>query len=1573
MSVNLKPMYQMSVNYSGPFTDIYGFSGIQRLADNAFIPFASDNSDFRNFIANLSQSSNFLNQDTSQFIYWGNQDYNYFTGYVFYTDNNFINFGPMQYGPTIKSLVYYNNGQPTVLDNFDYSLLVNKIAGSLYGLPIILGDIVTIDNNGISVNYITRPKFVSTQNGSGNNGILIQNDQIIINVFFTTNIAQQGNIVAKFINNYNEIISANISYISGLNNYSSGPYYGTSQVIFSHVLQKDEIIHGGEWKILSLSSDNNNYLYNPDNNSKATILSLSPPSITTVITKTITGATGTIKLLTISGTAENGNTVTVYDGSNLILSVKADANTGAWTMTPPVPFEHTFIFTAKATNSSGFLSEKSTPITFHFDSIAPLDPILVQGTGADTKVLTITRIETGGVINIFNGLTDVTSKFTAGPNGTYIANAGAFNGSETISLTATVTDAAGNTSPCSMSVSAKIDTSAPASPSITTTSATINNTKPTIAGVSESGSLVTVYDGGSPIGTATADANTGAWTFTPSMPFSKNNHIISSTATDAAGNVSVSSSSINLMIDTINTKIISTFGPRFEFVSTNYHPRVGVAGWNSNQFFLTESPTGNYVKGNVNQMNVDIHLQNNVGDFVTFDNTFNLGTAWSALTGTNGKPFTFSANSDGSIKSGAFWFDKGSATGTSYSVKFESFNINLPTSTSMSYPYINNQSSVQTLLTGLNLNNYSWGNSSNNFGIFWETPVNTATNTKTENFAFFDTNGLAIGNGSTTLTVSSSVYPSFGGPDSDGNYILFTYSGTNGNLQLYNPTSLVTTNYGATGNFNIGFNSASITTDCWDYTNRNSNGSFANYEVALSGVRNNQGVIDFYQLDAKTLTVTKTQTVTLSGSLGASRIQDIRLSDNSTTVFAYQDGAFLHLTEIGSDGTLISDYTQTLAAGAIFDRIRGLSNGLFEIVYRQPGAAPNSMNYEFQLFDTRSGPLSVNNTSTTSPTNYAGTAFNDTISVSAANSMVMGSEGNDILTATSTSTNAILSYEYLNEGITANLSTGIVTANNAQGALVKTDAISGFKNIVGTLYNDSITGDSNSNMFWILGGNDTINGNGGTDYAEFYNDRSDYLIVQNGNSWTVTDRGTSPLSGTTTISNVRYLEFGWDGTTIDLTATPVNHAMSGAVTITGQAAVGQTLTASNNLSDADGTGAITYQWLRNGAIINGAATSTYQAVQADLGTVLSVKASYTDGWNVYNSATSNTVTVAASSTSVSGLSYFWNKSALGHALLNGVSVSVVGSGATAQSQLLLSNVTIDSSGNVTADVTANLSSAADSFDVYLSLGTNASNAVFTSALSSTNFSVISSPSIGGGLNISGYGNLSGSTTQLISSGQTKLGSISFNAGSLSQFQISVLAGTDFNNSYTGLQSNVTPYSYISSTAVTGSDGSYTMQIASGNYTFGASNSPSNIGNAVTSADALAALKIAVGLNPNPSLSPSPYQIMSADYNHDGKVSAADALAILKAAVQYTGSTAPSWQFVSETADLSPISRTNSTYTPSISAVAGNFIQNMVGMIAGDVNGSWTPPSGSSYLETTNPNYFTQLSQKLSVPTSQWGV
>ena len=58
-----------------------------------------------------------------------------------------------------------------------------------------------------------------------------------------------------------------------------------------------------------------------------------------------------------------------------------------------------------------------------------------------------------------------------------------------------------------------------------------------------------------------------------------------------------------------------------------------------------------------------------------------------------------------------------------------------------------------------------------------------------------------------------------------------------------------------------------------------------------------------------------------------------------------------------------------------------------------------------------------------------------------------------------------------------------------------------------------------------------------------------------------------------------------------------NNSPTGSVTVTGSALVGETLTASNNLADADGLGTISYQWARatNGTdytSITGATNST---------------------------------------------------------------------------------------------------------------------------------------------------------------------------------------------------------------------------------------------------------------------------------------------------------------------------------------------------------------------------------------------
>ena len=72
-----------------------------------------------------------------------------------------------------------------------------------------------------------------------------------------------------------------------------------------------------------------------------------------------------------------------------------------------------------------------------------------------------------------------------------------------------------------------------------------------------------------------------------------------------------------------------------------------------------------------------------------------------------------------------------------------------------------------------------------------------------------------------------------------------------------------------------------------------------------------------------------------------------------------------------------------------------------------------------------------------------------------------------------------------------------------------------------------------------------------------------------------------------------------------------NHAPTGSVTISGTAKVGQTLTASNDLQDADGMGAITYRWFADGTEIGQGAT--YQIRAADKGKSITVKAEYTDG------------------------------------------------------------------------------------------------------------------------------------------------------------------------------------------------------------------------------------------------------------------------------------------------------------------------------------------------------------------------
>ena len=89
----------------------------------------------------------------------------------------------------------------------------------------------------------------------------------------------------------------------------------------------------------------------------------------------------------------------------------------------------------------------------------------------------------------------------------------------------------------------------------------------------------------------------------------------------------------------------------------------------------------------------------------------------------------------------------------------------------------------------------------------------------------------------------------------------------------------------------------------------------------------------------------------------------------------------------------------------------------------------------------------------------------------------------------------------------------------------------------------------------------------------------------------------------------------------------VSHPVSGDVVISGNLIEDATLTANTSaLSDEDGLGEFTYQWAADGTAITGATSQTYTLTQSEVGKVITVSVSFTDG-----EGTSETVTSAETS------------------------------------------------------------------------------------------------------------------------------------------------------------------------------------------------------------------------------------------------------------------------------------------------------------------------------------------------------
>ena len=112
--------------------------------------------------------------------------------------------------------------------------------------------------------------------------------------------------------------------------------------------------------------------------------------------------------------------------------------------------------------------------------------------------------------------------------------------------------------------------------------------------------------------------------------------------------------------------------------------------------------------------------------------------------------------------------------------------------------------------------------------------------------------------------------------------------------------------------------------------------------------------------------------------------------------------------------------------------------------------------------------------------------------------------------------------------------------------------------------------------------------------------------------------------------------------------------------------------------------------------------------------------------------------------------------------------------------------------------------------------------------------------------------------------------------------------------------------------------------------------------AVSSQDALDALKLSVGLSTSGGTKDA-FDFMSADFNQDGKVSSQDALSILKYSVGLPTSEKAKWVFVDTSGDYSGVSKSNTSYTEgvSIADLSADTSISLTGILIGDVNDSYS--------------------------------
>ncbi|MDO6523956.1 hypothetical protein Q4578_20375 [Shimia thalassica] len=267
-----------------------------------------------------------------------------------------------------------------------------------------------------------------------------------------------------------------------------------------------------------------------------------------------------------------------------------------------------------------------------------------------------------------------------------------------------------------------------------------------------------------------------------------------------------------------------------------------------------------------------------------------------------------------------------------------------------------------------------------------------------------------------------------------------------------------------------------------------------------------------------------------------------------------------------------------------------------------------------------------------------GDGGNDTLTGEAGNDTLDGGVGLDTLDFSDTVHGSVqVEFSAVGEGAATDDLGGIDVFTSIEAVIGST----GDDTIIGSAGDETLSGGDRNDRLEGGGGSDVLDGGAGQDTAVFG------FEVPAGADVSVDASNFYISSGDDTVTVARNVEvFEFANVTLSnqevLLLTAI--APSGEMLIEGNPLQGQTLTANTtDLADENGLGTFRYQWLRDGNEIEGASNQTYELVQDDVNSEISVRVTYIDGIGVEESVTSS------ASTPVSNV----NDVAAGNVLISG--------------------------------------------------------------------------------------------------------------------------------------------------------------------------------------------------------------------------------------------------------------------------------------------------------------------------------